>query len=138
MCEAAGYQNYDNREWFANFMPGMFADAASGDEPERLRGRIELLEMRESGDRISLECKAGEPGGAIVYVPAGSLEGRVLSKSFDEFLEAWEKIAYVVPSWANLEPWLEPRAGLLRPDDAKALRLRQILAEASAPERSRR
>lgn len=133
LCEAAGYQNYDNREWFANFMPRIFSGVGSGvKDPERERGRIAILKMR-SGDQILWNCNEGEIG-TIVYVRAEESDGRVISRSFDEFLSAWEKIAYIEPSLENLQPWLDSSSGLLSPDEGLAQRLRKIFTDVASQE----
>ena len=108
-------------------MPDMKFDLLGSvtSDDEREHGRISLMTMDTA--KVSLECDEHNGARRVVFVDATAPEGQVLSASFDEFLLAWEQIAYLTPTRENLDPWLDS-SGMLRPNASQARRLRSILA----------
>jgi hypothetical protein len=129
-CEAAGYSNYDHRQWFRDNVE-QYKVYAREAEIERARGLLPLMEMK-GGAKISLDLRATDWTRPVVFVDPSTPKKRPLvSRSFDQFLSDWERLCYITPSLANLAPWFEPGVGPIEPNDRKASLLRQIFTTAS-------
>ena len=86
----------------------------------------------DSGDMVGLG-----PRGEVVALVHDD-EAHVIAPSFDRFLDAWQRLAYVEPSWWAIRGFLNQRTGYMYPEGRAGRRMRaNFVARATAKVRRR-
>ena len=86
------------------------------------------------GDFLALDLERGTADPPVVYLCHDD-QSRMLSRSFDDFLEEWRRLCYIGPHPELLEDFFDPASGYLSGASEKARALRVLFeAEDAVPE----
>lgn len=122
---------YDHRSWFRDFresQPPQLQNLLFREMPDNERSDLLCLAKTSQDEQLALEVGPANTVGRIVCAPVSTAgPRRKVSARFAEFLAAWELTCYVVPTYENLLPWIDPATGYLNPDQQRTKLLRTFL-----------